>query len=149
MSETNIGVREEVSLSPCGTEEHEDCGLRMILDRLGERWTVMALAGLTRGPKRYKELEKSLVGISQRMMTLTLRRLERDGYVLRHVIPTNPPQVTYELSDLGYSFASRVALLVDWSIKHKTEIELARSLYDEKVEQFNPKRSGKNNLREA
>lgn len=133
MSDTHIDVRGEIFLSPCGSKEHEDCGLRLILDRLGERWTVMALAGLAHGPKRYGELEKSLEGISQRMMTLTLRRLERDGYVLRHVIPTIPPQVTYELSELGHSFASQVGLLVSWSRSYKSGIELARSIYDGKL----------------
>lgn len=66
------------------------------------------------------------------MMTLTLRRLERDGYVLRHVKPTVPPSVTYELSDLGRSFAAQVALLVEWSSQHKAELELARSAFDGK-----------------
>ena len=136
MSDTYTNVREVASLSPCGSEGHEDCGLRMILDRLGERWTVMTLAELNSGPKRYRELEKALVGISQRMMTLTLRRLERDGYVLRHVVPNIPPEVTYELSELGLSFASQIALLVDWSAQHKSEIELARYIYDEKQEQL-------------
>lgn len=132
MSDTHMNVRTEVHLSPCGSGEHEDCGLRLILDRLGERWTVMALAELSSGPKRYREIEKALGGITQRMMTLTLRRLERDGYVLRHVESTVPPSVTYELSELGRSFSAQVALLVVWSREHKLELELARSTYDEK-----------------
>lgn len=132
MSATYIDVRTKTHLSPCGSGEHEDCGLRLILDRLGERWTVMALAELSSGPKRYREIEKALAGITQRMMTLTLRRLERDGYVLRHVEPTAPPSVTYELSDLGNSFSAQVALLVMWSREHKSKLELARSAYDEK-----------------
>jgi DNA-binding HxlR family transcriptional regulator len=102
----------------------------MILERLGEQWTVMALAELSAGPCRYRELERSLVGISQRMMTLTLRRLERDGHVLRHVEPTIPPSVTYELTDLGRSFASRIAMLVEWSRQHKSDIAMARAMFD-------------------
>ncbi|MBJ7536320.1 winged helix-turn-helix transcriptional regulator [Marinomonas transparens] len=131
MSDTHINVRLTTPLSPCGSGEHEDCGLRFILDRLGERWTVMALVELSNGPKRYREIEKALVGISQRMMTLTLRRLERDGYVIRHVEPTIPPSVTYELSDLGYSFSNQVSSLVEWSKQNKLDLELARAAFDE------------------
>ncbi|WP_261887411.1 winged helix-turn-helix transcriptional regulator [Vibrio aerogenes] len=119
-------------MTPCGSNEHEDCGLRMILDRLGEQWTVMTLAELSSGPKRYREIEKALVGISQRMMTLTLRRLERDGYVLRHVEPTIPPSVTYELSALGHSFSNQVASLAEWCKQHKSDLEHARAIFDEK-----------------
>ncbi|MBS9719177.1 helix-turn-helix transcriptional regulator [Tianweitania sp. BSSL-BM11] len=107
----------------------------MILDRLGEQWTVMTLAELATGPRRYRELERALQGISQRMMTLTLRRLERDGHVLRHVEPTIPPSVTYELSPLGQSFASQVAALVAWSRQSKTQIEAARTAFDAKPRQ--------------
>ncbi|MCL1075937.1 winged helix-turn-helix transcriptional regulator [Shewanella dokdonensis] len=135
MSATHIDVRTASAIAPCGAEEHEDCGLRLLLERLGERWTVMTLAELSNGPKRYREIEKALVGISQRMMTLTLRRLERDGYVLRHIDPTIPPSVTYELSALGRSFSSQVALLVTWSKEHKAELELARSTFDKKHRQ--------------
>ena len=88
MSVTHTDVRHDASLEPCGSTDHVDCGLRLVLDRLGEQWTVMTLAELSVGPRRYRELERSLDGISQRMMTLTLRRLERDGHVLRHVTPT-------------------------------------------------------------
>lgn len=104
--------------------------MRLILDRLGEQWTVMALAELSAGPRRYREIERALNGISQRMMTLTLRRLERDGHVLRHVEPTVPPSVTYELSDLGRSFAAQVAELVAWSRARKADIEAARKAYE-------------------
>ena len=86
----------------------------------------MTLAELSAGPRRYRQLERALEGISQRMMTLTLRRLERDGHVLRHVEPTVPPSVSYELSDLGRSFASQVALLTEWSQQHKAQIEAAQ-----------------------
>lgn len=131
LSDTHMNVRPETTLKPCGSSEHEDCGLRLILDRLGERWTVMTLAELSGSPKRYRELERALTGISQRMMTLTLRRLERDGYILRHVESTVPASVTYELSGLGRSFADQVALLVEWSSQHKSQLELARSVFDE------------------
>jgi len=128
--DTHTDVREG-TLVPCGSPDHEDCGLRLILDRLGEQWTVMTLAELSAGPRRYRELERALTGISQRMMTLTLRRLERDGHVLRHVEPAIPPSVTYELSDLGKSFAGQVAALVSWSRQHKQEMESAQALFDD------------------
>ncbi len=102
----------------------------MILDRLGEQWTVMTLAELSAGPRRYRELERALLGISQRMMTLTLRRLERDGHVLRHVEPSIPPSVTYELSPIGQSFAAQVAALVEWSRRTKSGIEASRASFD-------------------
>jgi DNA-binding HxlR family transcriptional regulator len=130
LSATHIDVRPPATLIPCGSPDHEDCGLRLILDRLGEQWTVMALAELVPGPRRYRELERALSGISQRMMTLTLRRLERDGHVLRHVEPSVPPSVSYELTELGRSFAAQVAALVEWSRKSKNQIEAAQERFD-------------------
>ncbi|WBU64597.1 winged helix-turn-helix transcriptional regulator [Paracoccus aerodenitrificans] len=134
MYETNTDVRSSSSLEPCGSDDHDDCGIRLILDRLGERWTVMALAELSVGPRRYRELERALEGISQRMMTLTLRRMERDGYVLRHVEKTIPPKVTYELSELGRSFAAQVAMLVGWTRQNKSVIERAQVNFDAQLE---------------
>lgn len=127
-----MNVRAEASLEPCGAADHEDCGIRLILDRLGEQWTVMALAELSAGPRRYRAMERALVGISQRMMTLTLRRLERDGLVLRHVEPTVPPSVTYELSPRGHSFAAQVAALATWSRHNKAGIDAAREAFDQR-----------------
>jgi DNA-binding HxlR family transcriptional regulator len=92
----------------------------------------MTLAELSIGPRRYSELERALAGVSQRMMTLTLRRLERDGHVKRHVEPTVPPSVTYELTDLGLSFADQVASLVMWSRWRKTDIETAQARFDDR-----------------
>ncbi|PYE80600.1 winged helix-turn-helix transcriptional regulator [Pseudoroseicyclus aestuarii] len=130
MSVTHIDVRQDTGLKPCGSPDHVDCGLGLVLARLGEKWTVMTLAELSEGPRRYRELERSLDGISQRMMTLTLRRLERDGHVVRDVTPTVPPSVTYSLSDLGRAFASQVATLVGWSAQAKSAIEAAQKDFD-------------------
>lgn len=131
LSETNIDVRPATELSPCGTSDHEDCGLRLVLGRLGERWTVMTLAELSAGPRRYRELERALHGISQRMMTLTLRRLERDGHVTRHVAATVPPAVTYECTEQGRSFSQAVSALSNWSRAHMDSIETSRIRYDD------------------
>ncbi|KEQ06249.1 winged helix-turn-helix transcriptional regulator [Pseudorhizobium pelagicum] len=122
-------VSEEI-LEPCGMPDHEDCGLRLILDRLGEKWTVMTVAELAGGPRRYREIERSLTGVTQRMLTLTLRRLERDGFLSRTVEPTNPPSVTYALTASGQSFARMVTHLVDWSRSHKDTIRLAQQDFD-------------------
>lgn len=121
---------ESVALEPCGTADHEDCGLRLTLDRLGEKWTVMAIAELYAGPRRYREIERALSGVTQRMLTLTLRRLERDGLLHRHVEPTNPPAVTYALSNRGMDFARIAAGLVTWSRQNKADILAARDAYD-------------------
>jgi DNA-binding HxlR family transcriptional regulator len=124
---TKLEIR---TLEPCGTPEHEDCGLRLTLDRLGEKWTVMAIAELSAGPRRYREIERALSGVTQRMLTLTLRRLERDGLVDRHVEPTNPPSVTYSLTSRGIGFSAITAGLVEWSREHKEAILSSREAYD-------------------
>lgn len=123
-----------VNLEPCGLAEHEDCGLRLMLDRLGEKWTVMTVAELSAGPRRYSDLERSLEGVTQRMLTLTLRRLERDGFVDRTVEPTNPPSVTYSLTERGRSFASAVVNLVEWSKSEKDAILASQQEFDRQRE---------------
>ncbi len=117
-------------LNPCGLPEHEDCGLRAVLDRLGERWSVMVLAELSPGPRRFRQMERALPGISQRMLTLTVRRLERDGLVGRTVGPESPPSVTYALTDRGRDFAALVKGLVDWARVHREPIEASRARFD-------------------
>ncbi len=117
-------------LDPCGQPEHEDCGLRLVLDRLGEKWTVMTIAELASGPRRYRQLQRALHGVTQRMLTLTLQRLERDGFVSRTVEPTIPPAVTYALTERGQGFAEQVAGLVDWSRANRQVIEQSRQDYD-------------------
>lgn len=121
-------------LEPCGQPEHEDCGLRLILDRLGEKWTVMTIVELLAAPRRYRELERSLYGVTQRMLTLTLRRLERDGLISRSVEPTNPPSVTYALTERGRSFSAVVADLVQWSKANKEPIMASQQDFDRRHE---------------
>ena len=128
MSVTDAVVRP--ALEPCGQPEHQDCGIRTVLDRLGERWTVMTIAELAAGPKRFRELERAIDTITQRMLTLTVRRLERDGLVSRTVTPTIPPAVTYALTARGHSFADLITGLVDWSRTNKEPIEQSQSDYD-------------------
>lgn len=125
------GARAEaIPMEPCGLPEHEDCGIRDVLDRLGDTWSVLAVVELSTGRRRFNELQRAIHGISQRMLTVTLRRLERDGLVLRTVYATVPATVTYELTDVGRSLTFLVKQLADWSLDHKAAIAESRQQYD-------------------
>ncbi|MFE5621655.1 winged helix-turn-helix transcriptional regulator [Streptomyces virginiae] len=112
----------------------DDCGIRDVLDRLGDKWTVLVVVELGAGRRRFKELQRAVDGISQRMLTLTVRRLECDGLVTRTVHATVPPQVDYELTDLGHSLTRLVKGLADWSLAHRPRIEAARREWDAKAD---------------
>ena len=110
---------------------HDDCrGVASILARVGDKWSVFVIMTLHDGPKRFNELKRVIDGISQRMLTLTLRGLERDGLVTRTVFPTIPPRVDYELTDLGRGLAKPVEALGMWAMQHRSEIEGARQKFD-------------------
>ncbi|AZM51366.1 HxlR family transcriptional regulator [Streptomyces sp. WAC 01529] len=114
----------------CETPQDE-CGVRDVLDRLGDKWSVYVVVELASGVLRFKELQRRIPGdISQRMLTVTVRRLERDGLVKRTVYPTIPPQVEYELTEMGHSLTHLVKALSDWSIGHRPAIAAARASYD-------------------
>ncbi|GHC80404.1 transcriptional regulator [Nocardiopsis terrae] len=122
----------EVTTAPvvsCG-EQHEDCGIREVLDRIGDKWSVLIVVELARGVHRFRQLQRAVPGISQRMLTLTVRRLERDGLVTRTVHPTVPPQVEYELTAMGHSLTHLVRALADWSAEHRDAIAQARQEWD-------------------
>ncbi|MET9621271.1 MULTISPECIES: helix-turn-helix domain-containing protein [unclassified Streptomyces] len=108
----------------------EDCGVRDVQDRLGDKWTVHVVVELAAGTRRFKELQRLVTGISQRMLTLTLRRLERDGLVTRTVHPTIPPQVEYTLTETGHSMTHLIRQLIDWSLDHREVIGRARAEWD-------------------
>jgi DNA-binding HxlR family transcriptional regulator len=101
-----------------------------VLARVGDKWTVLIVALLGDGPKRFNEIKRMVGGISQRMLTLTLRGLERDGLVTRTVFPTVPPRVDYELTDLGCSLWRPVEALGAWARTNQAEIEAARRAFD-------------------
>ena len=101
-----------------------------ILSRVGDKWSVQVVVQLGTGPKRFNELRRIVGGISQRMLTLTLRGLERDGLVTRTVYPTVPPRVDYQLTGLGCSLLKTVRGLGDWAIQHRDEILAARQRFD-------------------
>ena len=109
----------------------ESClAVREILKRVGDKWSVLVVSLLRDGPKRFTELRNSIEGISQRMLTLTLRGLERDGLVKRTVEPTIPPRVDYELTRLGRTLLDPILALGQWAQEHRSAIQEARSLYD-------------------
>jgi DNA-binding HxlR family transcriptional regulator len=110
-----------------------DCrAVSEVLARVGDKWTVLVVSTLGGGPKRFNELRKALGSISQRMLTLTLRALERDGLVTRTVFPTIPPRVDYELTKLGRSLLDPVSELGLWARKNRLAIEDARRRFDAK-----------------
>lgn len=118
------------TLEPCGLPEHPDCGIRDVLDRIGDKWSVLAIVELSSGTRRFRQLQRGIHGISQRMLTLTLRRLERDGLVLRTAYPTVPVTVTYELTERGRSLTDLVRSLADWSLANKDAIAESRRQWD-------------------
>ncbi|WP_432121981.1 winged helix-turn-helix transcriptional regulator [Streptomyces sp. S1] len=131
MSLTHTGVTTTpAEIDPCGREHHPDCGIRDVLDRIGDKWSVLVIVELTGGPRRFRELQRAIDGISQRMLTLTVRRLERDGLVLRTVYPTVPAQVDYRLTETGTGLTHLVKALADWSLAHRSVIAEARYAYD-------------------
>jgi DNA-binding HxlR family transcriptional regulator len=104
--------------------------VRSVLQRVGDKWSVLIVATLADGPRRFSELRREIDSISQRMLTLTLRSLERDGLVSRKVTPTIPPRVDYELTALGHSLQKPVLALAQWAVAHLPEISEAQAAFD-------------------
>ena len=124
-------AQEGTPVIPGNLHEPEDCrAASEVLARVGDKWTVLVVWTLGGGPKRFNELRKALGSISQRMLTLTLRALERDGLVTRTVFPTIPPRVEYELTKLGRSLLVPVSELGLWARKNRSAIQNARQRYD-------------------
>jgi DNA-binding HxlR family transcriptional regulator len=108
-----------------------DCQMvREILDLVGDKWTLYIIVTLRNGPVRFNQLRRQIDGISQRMLTINLRGLERDGLVKRTLFPTVPPRVDYELTDIGRTLLVPVMSLVEWANRNQREIGAARSRYD-------------------
>jgi DNA-binding HxlR family transcriptional regulator len=120
----HIKVREPID------EKHPTCQLRDILDRVGDKWSVLVMNLLGGGPKRYSELHRAIDGISQRMLTLTLRSLERDGLVHRTVTPSSPPRVDYALTQVGDTLRAPVHALITWAEEHRDHVATSRFHYD-------------------
>src|SRR6266581_8179070 len=123
--------QEGTSLIPGNLHVPEDCrSVSEVLARVGDKWTVLVVTVLGEGPKRFNELRRALGSISQRMLTLTLRCLERDGLVTRTAFPTIPPRVDYELTKLGHSLLDPVSSLALWARQNRSGIAAARRRFD-------------------
>jgi DNA-binding HxlR family transcriptional regulator len=129
-------VKDGTSKSPRHTRDTETdpaCELRNILDRIADKWSLLVIYVLADGTRRFSELRREIDGISQRMLTLTLRQLEREGLVTRTVFPVVPPRVDYELTPLGSTLLDTIQSLVAWAGEHGNEIAAARAAYDARV----------------
>ena len=111
-------------------DTREDCEVRQILDRVADKWSLLVIALLEHRTLRFTELRRRIDGISQRMLTVTLRQLERDGLVRRTVHPVVPPRVDYALTPLGSTLHATIQALVTWTEAHQNEIAAARAEYD-------------------
>jgi DNA-binding HxlR family transcriptional regulator len=108
----------------------KDCPSRQILDRIGDTWSVLIVVSLADGPLRYSELAARIEGVSPKMLTQTLRGLERDGMITRTVFPVVPPRVEYTLTSLGHSLLGLVSGLETWAQEHISDVAAARDAFD-------------------
>lgn len=121
MTPRNTKLRHEPTQCPA---------VRDVLHRVGDKWSVQIVALLGEKTMRFSELRRAIEGISQRMLTLTLRGLERDGLITRTVFPTIPPRVDYELTALGETLLEPIQALSEWAAEHRTSIQTARAKFD-------------------
>lgn len=127
---------------PSCAEAHHDCDFRDVLSRIGDKWSLLVILMLERMPDRrarFSDLKRTIPGISQRMLTATLRNLERDGMLTRHVFPEVPPRVEYQLTPLGRELMKPVRGLVNWLETKWPEIRGARETFDAR-QRTRPKR---------
>ncbi len=117
------------------------CPSRLVLDRIADKWTALIIQVLADGTRRYAGLQREIGGISQKMLTQTLRSLERDGLVLRKVYPEVPPRVEYALSKLGRTLIEPLQAICRWSEKHLSELEANRARAKAKVAAAPPKQA--------
>lgn len=122
----------------------EDClAARAVLDRVGDKWSLLVIELLGGGPMRFNELKRAIEGISQRMLTRTVRGLERDGLVTRTMFPTIPPRVDYALTPMGKTLLRPVRALVAWAQEHRQQIQDARDDFDARLDREGvPRASG-------
>src|SRR3977135_3247269 len=124
-------AQERTPMLPSNLHVPEDCrAVSEVLDRIGDKWSVLVVAMLGEGPKRFNELRRAIASISQRMLTLTLRGLERDGLITRTMFPTIPPRVDYALTEVGCSLLTPVNALGPWARQNRHKIQQARVQFD-------------------
>jgi DNA-binding HxlR family transcriptional regulator len=116
-------------MAPRNTTNHT-CPIRDVLDRIGDAWSVLVLMELAKGPCRFNALLRVVDGISQRMLSVTLRTLERDGMITRRVLPLAPPQVEYALTDVGESLNHSLVTLREWAARNQPGVRASRARYD-------------------
>jgi DNA-binding HxlR family transcriptional regulator len=127
-------MEDGTSTFPRHNADTKACEVRDLLDRLADKWSLLIVELLGDGSRRFSELKREVDGISQRMLTLTLRQLERDGLVTRTVHAVVPPRVDYELTPLGASLTGPIATLTDWAETHLSAILASRGDYDAAAE---------------
>jgi DNA-binding HxlR family transcriptional regulator len=121
-------------MSPRHSGDSPQCmAVREVLKLVGDKWSLLLVFQLSEGPKRFSELRRSVEGISQRMLTLTLRGLERAGLVTRTVYPTVPPRVDYALTPLGRTLREPVSALAAWAGRSREKMQLAREQFDQRA----------------
>lgn len=136
--------QEGTSMSPRNTKppRGDRCpAVREVLNRVGDKWSVQIVDLLGERSMRFSELRRSIEGISQRMLTLTLRGLERDGLVRRTVFPEVPPRVDYELTRLGRTLLEPISALAEWAAENRTAIQSAREQFDARESKRRPRRA--------
>ncbi|MEP7316565.1 MAG: helix-turn-helix domain-containing protein [Sphingomicrobium sp.] len=106
-----------------------------VLNRVGDKWSMQIVMALSHGPRRFSELKREIDGVSQRMLTLSLRGLQRDGLITRTVTPSIPPRVDYDLTELGISLREPVRALGDWAVSHIDCIRAAQAQYDKAIDE--------------
>lgn len=119
-------ARQRTLAGPCTAWPEDSAFIREVLDRIGDKWTVLVISTLGSGPLRYSDLQASVPGISQRMLTVTVKELERDGLVTRTAYPEVPPRVVYELTDLGQSLREAVLALAGWAASNHRAVAAHR-----------------------
>lgn len=121
----------DVTVAPLEIQSSDCQKISQVLARVGEKWSILIIMMLSGGPRRFTELKRSINGISQRMLTLCLRGLERDGLINRTVIAVMPPHVEYSLTPLGVSLTTPVIALGSWASDHIADIDAARAAFDQ------------------
>ncbi|MEN3608603.1 winged helix-turn-helix transcriptional regulator [Plantactinospora sp. ZYX-F-223] len=130
MTEPNAEPAVDGGGSTCPGDHARACTVREVLDRVGGKWSIGIIIEASRGPIRFTELERSVEGISRRMLTLTLRNLERDGLLVRTTYPTVPPRVEYVATEMARELYDSLLVLTGWAERHRQAIAAAREAYD-------------------
>lgn len=124
------GLKERMQIWGSANGDFNLCPVRSVLDRIGDKWTTLVVISLAQRSHRFSEIRRAIPDISKRMLTQTLRDLERDGLVARRVFPTKPPSVEYKLTELGESLLDPLTVLITWAEKSQTKIAAARAEFD-------------------